>query len=633
MKRLLRVPAVVAVFMLAAVACSGGETTSTSPTAQTSNLPRGGTLLVETNADIATSGFDPAKEYWQLSFQIFRCCLLRTLMTYNGLDINHGGAEIRPDLAAAPPTVSDDGLTWTFKIKSGIHYSPPLQNVEVTADDFVRAIEREADPDVAGAYSFYYTDIAGFSDYQAGKAKTVSGATAVDAHTLQIKLSQPAGDLAYRMALAAMAPIPPKPGDPSAKYGIADGHTDDYGQFVIGTGPYMIDGAGDVDFSQPASKQKPISGYQPGKHISLVRNPSWDGSTDPNRPSYLDGIDITISLAAEQGVLDKKVQAGEIDVTMANAPEPQSIRTFETDPNLKNQIFTNPAPSNYYITMNLATPPFDDIHVRKAVEYAIDKAGYVRLVGGPTIAGTVAGHFVPDVDENNLLQGKDYYPTPENKGADTPQGLELAKNEMKQSKYDTNQDGMCDASACKNVLSVGVVGNTSEAYAQLFKGNLAKIGIELDQRDFENTAAYNKVFDPKNHIPFTSGWAGWIHDYPDGYTWFYPIMYGPNILAQYNTNYSMVGASSEQLKKYGYDVTSVPGINDQIEKCFPLTGDARTQCWAAADTALMQDVAPVVPLVFSNVTNIVSSRVLNFQYSVSDQAPSWNYLALANGGS
>ena len=53
---------------------------------------------------------------------------------------------LKPDLAADLPAVSDDGLTYTFTLKPGIHYAPPLQDVEVTAQDFIRALEREADP-------------------------------------------------------------------------------------------------------------------------------------------------------------------------------------------------------------------------------------------------------------------------------------------------------------------------------------------------------------------------------------------------------------------------------------------------------------------------------------------------------
>ncbi|MGZ4124680.1 MAG: ABC transporter substrate-binding protein, partial [Actinomycetota bacterium] len=311
MIRYVRAFALVGVLAIAAVACNGGGgggASSNATGAPTGSPEPGGTLLVESNANVATSGFDYQSEYWQLSFQIYRCCLARTLMSYNGLPADQDGTKVFPDLADGEPQVSSDQMTWTFKIKQGIHYAPPLQDVELTADDFVRTINREASPNIAAGYAFYYTDIQGFSDVQSGKAKTVSGVKALDKYTLQIQLTKPAGDLPYRMALAAMSPLPPNPSDPKAPFGIAEGHNDDFGRFFVGTGPYMIEGQDQLDFSQPADKQQPISGYDPGKHMSLVRNPSWQASTDNLRPAYLDGIDITMSLGAEGAVLEKKVQ-------------------------------------------------------------------------------------------------------------------------------------------------------------------------------------------------------------------------------------------------------------------------------------------------------------------------------------
>ena len=95
------------------------------------------------------------------------------------MPVEEGGGELLPDLAADLPTVSDDGLTYTFTIKPGIMYAPPLQDVEITAQDFIRAIQREADPKASsGGYPFYYSIIEGFDDYGAGKADTISGMSA-----------------------------------------------------------------------------------------------------------------------------------------------------------------------------------------------------------------------------------------------------------------------------------------------------------------------------------------------------------------------------------------------------------------------------------------------------------------------
>ena len=91
-----------------------------------------------------------------------------------------------------------------------MHYGDPFTDVEVTAQDFIRALEREANPKAnVGGYSFYYSVIKGFDDFGAGKADTISGLSAPDASTLQIELTVPTADLSYRLAMPAAAPIPP----------------------------------------------------------------------------------------------------------------------------------------------------------------------------------------------------------------------------------------------------------------------------------------------------------------------------------------------------------------------------------------------------------------------------------------
>jgi ABC-type transport system substrate-binding protein len=70
--------------------------------------------------------------------------LVRTLISFNGQEAEEGGNEPRPDLAVDLPGISEDGLTYTFRIKDGVRVAPPFDDVEVTAQDFVRVIEREA---------------------------------------------------------------------------------------------------------------------------------------------------------------------------------------------------------------------------------------------------------------------------------------------------------------------------------------------------------------------------------------------------------------------------------------------------------------------------------------------------------
>jgi peptide/nickel transport system substrate-binding protein len=244
------------VALLAAVGgCGGGEQAEPTPAARTAtqesaaqedDLPRGGTLrvgLVLWTLDHKYS-LDPQTEYDYAAWELFRCCLVRTLLSYNGTPTAEGGAEPRPDLAAELPEVSADGLTWTFRVKQGVRYAPPYEDTEIVAGDVIRALERTLRPPppavaqvtgqaTIGAYAFYYVPlIEGTEAFAAGEADSISGLEAPDDHTLVVHLTEPAGDLAHRFALAATAPIPP---------GAADGHDDGYGPFLVPSGPYMVE--------------------------------------------------------------------------------------------------------------------------------------------------------------------------------------------------------------------------------------------------------------------------------------------------------------------------------------------------------------------------------------------------------
>jgi ABC-type transport system substrate-binding protein len=169
---------------------------------------------------------DPSREYSAEAWEIFRCCLVRTLYNYNGKPTNEGGSELRPDLATGPPSVSADGTTWTFHIKAGIHYAPPLATQEIVAADFVTALKRTARVTLqdGGDYSQYFYVIQGYEKYATKQADTISGVATPDAHTLVVTLTERTGDLADRFVLAATAPIPTLASAPDAPFGVATGH-------------------------------------------------------------------------------------------------------------------------------------------------------------------------------------------------------------------------------------------------------------------------------------------------------------------------------------------------------------------------------------------------------------------------
>ena len=625
MKRSIRAFALAGALALAASACGGGGgTTGGGPSGTTpaGGLQKGGVFRIGLASDVH-EGLDPQREYYTIGWEFLKGALMRLLVAFNMQGPDEGGNELVPDLATELPTASSDGLTWTFHIKPNIHYAPPLQDVSVTAGDFIRALTREAESKTASTYPFYYSPIQGFDDVTNGKATTISGLSAPDDLTLDVKLTQPVGYFPLLFTLPATSPIPPSPSDPNALEGVAAGHDQDYGGFIAATGPYMFKGADQIDYSKPADQQSPASGYQAGKSYVLVRNPSWDPSTDPLRKAYVDEIDATVGGTTDD--LQNKIEAGELD-TMDALPNPKGIRDYGTNPDLKDFIHSDSTFGTYYINMNLAVPPFDDVHVRKAMNSAVDKAGLLQLAGGP-ILGEIASHNIP----NSMLPGlKDYVPYGH---ADGSPDLEAAKAEMAQSKYDTNHDGVCDADACKGILTVIDQTDPNPKMAALVQQNVEPLGITLNLKQFQTTTMYTKCEDATQHVP-TCPSEGWYADFADPYA-FVTGLFSSASLTPSCCNDSNMGATLDQLKGWGYTsaTAGIPGAEDQLNQCLPTPpGDQRNTCYEGVDKFLMETVVPWIPYRFANQVGITSPRVLNYHVNASSGWISLALVALANGG-
>jgi peptide/nickel transport system substrate-binding protein len=601
LKRAIRVIAVVAVLGMVGAAC-GDNGAKTSPTPPPEDLS-GGTLHMAMLADV-TAAFDPQKEYYSVTWEYFRCCLLRNLMSYQGVPTDEGGADIFPDLASGEPEQSSDGLTWTYKIKPGLMYAPPKEDVEITAPDFIRALERTANPKAnVGGYSFYYSVIEGFDDFAEEKADSISGLKAPDAQTLEITTTSPIGDMSYRLAMGTAAPIPPD--DEGERMGVAEGHDRNYGRFLVASGPYMFEGSDTMDFSADPKDQTEAPGYVPGRQIVLVRNPSWTRESDDLRDAFPDKIEVRIG--GDNDDLYNQVAQGALDFVVDGAVPPEKIRDYQTNPDLQDRINIYASDAVRYVSFNLAVPPFDDIHVRKAVNWAFDKQGFRQLRGGPSV-GEIAGHIMVNSLEDNILATYDPYPTPNASG-----DIEKAKEEMKQSVYDKDKDGVCDAPECKDILTITDREDPYPEQMALLIQFLEPIGLTLDDKQLERGTMYNKCNDANSHHALCAG-PGWGKDYADGVTFGEPLFSSAG-LWESCCNYSLVGASPDQLKEWGYDVTEVPSVDDQEETCAKLDpGDERFKCWAELDKELMENVVPWVPYLFDNSVDILSDNVQSYSF-------------------
>jgi peptide/nickel transport system substrate-binding protein len=577
-----------------------GATETTPPATETGGgaAQAGGVYRVEWEASFNfTNAFDPTGEYLGEAFGIYSNLLIRTLVGYNHV-VGAPGNELVTDLATDLGQVSDDGLTYTFTLKDGVKFGPPLSR-PITSKDVAYAFQRIATKDLGAQYGFYYLDtIKGMRDVYDGKATTISGIETPDDKTIVFHLTEPTGDFLFRLAMPAAGPIPEEVAKCATKAG-------DYGRDVISSGPYMIEGSDQLD---PTSCDtiKPISGFNPDQSLTLVRNPDYDPATDsPDaRENFIDRFEFTIN--SNNDDIYNKVKAGEIEDEVATET-PKIIREYTTNPDLQKNFHSDPGDRTWYITMNLTQPPFDDIHVRKAVNFVINKQG-MRLPWGGETSGEIATHIAPDTLLNDTLKGYDPYPSNNGEG-----DVDAAKAEMKQSKYDTNQDGICDADVCKGILHITGDAASRVGDVPVIEESLAKIGITLKSRSIAD--AYTAIQTVSKNIPI-SGQPGWGKDYADAFTFFDPLFSGASIIPTGNTNYSLVGLTPEKAKevKASGTVTGIPSVDKDMAACHPLSGDERVACYAAVDKKLMEDVVPWVPYLWSNSQYVTSDNVTKWEY-------------------
>ncbi len=645
MGRGVRTAAFVATLALVASGCTGGGDASPAPDGVGASVPRGGTLRVGLYHWSKDSPSDPTTVFLLPQLAIYPCCLLRTLYYYNGRPAAEGGSILRPDLATGPPEVSSDGLTWSIHIRPGLRYGPPLQDVEITAPDFIRAIERILSPaprqlqsptGLLGASSDYFLEIEGAQDYVEGKSDAISGLEAPDRHTLRIHLTEQNGDLPYRLSLMPTAPIPPNPFRPDAEFGGAEGHErDGYGRFLVSSGPYMIEGSQKLDFSKPPHQQQPASGLDP---LVLVRNPSWRRSSDPLRAAYVDRIEFTAFDRKRQGFdfsfppaakikryrlsYAKKVEEGEIDVVDFPAPLEQ-VRRYQADPTLSDRLEIHQWQNVRFLSLNVAQPPFDDVYVRRAVNYVIDKRRILDVWHEGLDTAAIYRHLAPDETENNLLAGYDPYPSRNDAG-----NLPAAKEEMRRSVYDRNDDGICDTSCDLGTILWRNDGANPEI-AEAVRDDLTKIGIRFAPKLVNGGEMYQACFDPGSHANLCQ--AAWVADYPSAST-FFPGLYSSDALAEGCCNLSLLGATPKQLRRWGYAAKAVPNADQRMTACQQAIGISQTQCWVAFDVYLMEEIVPATPLLRDTAPVIVSSRVASFSWDQVAGVPALDKIALKPSG-
>ncbi len=600
-RRLLGMVGLALAVTLVAAACGGGGGGGGGGT-QAGSVQKGGVYRTATDDFGFTGAFDPTGEYLAVAFTYYNA-LLRTLVSTKHI-AGPEGNKLFPDLAADMPTISSDGLTYTVKLKPNVKFGPPINRV-ITSKDVEYAFERINTESLVAQYGTYYCGVIKGMDCKAKSPAPIQGGIETpDNSTIVFHLLKPQGDFLYRLSMAASAPIPQEVGKCFTKAG-------DYGRFVISSGPYMIKGADQLNASSCQS-MKPISGFDPSKKLIMVRNPSYDQATDNLRTNNVDGIEVTIDTNTSD--IFNKVASGALDGSLSNVPPRTVLQQYLTQPDKKKLLHFDSGDRTWYITMNLTQPPFDDIHVRKAASLIMDKAALQQAWGGPS-AGQVATHIMPpSVVNNTLTQAFDPYNTAGFHG-----DLAKAQAEMKQSRYDANKDGLCDAAQCKNLVMINRNITPWTDMEPVVVNSLGKIGIQVKPRELATGAAYTTIQTVKNKIPVALN-AGWGKDYADPFTFAYVLFDSAAINSTGNVNYSLVGLSSSQGSSLGVSPpagTTIPNVDADIANCekLPVTNlDARTACWVDFDKKLMDTVVPWIPYLWANNFTVLNPSTTHFEF-------------------
>jgi peptide/nickel transport system substrate-binding protein len=609
--------ALLSALMLIAAACGGDDEGGGGKGATNQGGQKGGTYRVGYQEPFSfTDSFDPSGEYLGSAFGIYSNLLIRGLVGYNHVE-GAAGNVIVPDLADVPEA-EDGGTTYTFTIKDGTKWGPPLSR-PITSDDALYAMERIANEKTAAQYGFYYHGIIeGMQDYLDGKADSISGIETPDDKTITFHLTEPVGDFLYRMAMPAAAPVPREIGSCFEDAG-------QYGRYVWSSGPYMIEGQDQTDTSS-CDKIKPFSGFNPNKEMILVRNPDYDPATDSPeaRENLPDEFHFLLNSNAKD--IYDKVANSEYEDDVASEP-PQTLRKYSTDPALKPLLKQNSGDRTWYINFDLTQPPFDDIHVRKAVNLVMDKEGIQRAWGGPVV-GDIATHITPPAVTADHPTGDEYDPYP---SANFAGDVDAAKEEMKQSKYDSDGDGLCDADVCKDILHFTRNYDPWTAAEPIIEASVEKIGLSLTTREL---ADFYTPWQTMNKTPPIGSGAGWGKDYADALTFAGTLFDSTSILPTGNTNVPLVGLTPALAQKGGIAdlpgrvIDGIPSVDSDIDACSKLLDQERIDCWIELDKKLMEEVVPWVPYLWANNNTVIADDVTQWEFDQFSGYTAWAHVAV-----
>jgi oligopeptide transport system substrate-binding protein len=198
------------------------------------------TKVVRFAFEIAETGFDPARESDFYSASILEA-VFDSLLTYDYLA---RPVKLVPNTVEAMPDITDNGTTYTLKIRKGIYFAPDAafkgSKRELTAEDYAYSIRRMFDPVLRSPVLFLLENkIIGLDELAAEAKKTgkfdydkpIPGLQVVDRYTLRVRLKTPDYNFLYALATPAVVAMARE---------VVEAYGDDVRARPVGTGPFML---------------------------------------------------------------------------------------------------------------------------------------------------------------------------------------------------------------------------------------------------------------------------------------------------------------------------------------------------------------------------------------------------------
>ena len=424
--------------------------------------------------------------------------------------------QLEPNLASEMPKVSDDGLTYTIKIRKDVYFVddkcfPGGKGRQLKADDFIYAWKRIAnikylsknwwifDGKIVGLDEFReYTKKCKSKD-EVDYSRPVEGLKALDDFTLRIKLKKPWPQIVYLLAHLPTAPM--------AKEAV-DYYKDDIINVMVGTGPFML------------------KEWVRGSKIILVRNPKFrkqyypsEGEPGDRAKGFLDDAGKLLPLV--DGIVYYIIEEdqprwllflqGKIDAS--GIPKDFFFQAITSEGKLSKSLrekgislVISPDPSTFWYGFNMQDPVVGkNLYLRRAMSCAFNRKEYIELFTNDRNipAKGIFPPFFKEYDKKFRNIWCEY-------------DIKRAREQMRLAE---KQAG----GKIKVTLTLPGTDTTVRQMGEFFKRSMSKIGLEVDL-DFLNWPAFQDKVKNKDVQIFA---MGWIADYPDGQN-FLQLFYGPN---------------------------------------------------------------------------------------------------------